>query len=258
MSLDGFSMSALARELADALTGGRIDKINQPNKQSIVLSVRQPGKNLLLYINTNASNPSAHLIENAPENPAEPPTFVMLLRKQLETGRIAAVRQEGRDRILHMDIDVIAGGGRIVTRTLTLEHDHQFGHKVHEGVDMNAAGTHSHKRSDRMLAMLALLQENGQMSLSTLATVLNNAKVPAAHIYGHTDSVSDEAFNQKLSEDRANAVSAELKKDGVSATLDATGYGETKPVAPNENPDGSDNPAGRALNRRVEIYIPAF
>lgn len=121
MSLDGFSMSALVHELADALTGGRIDKINQPNKQSIVLGIRQPGQNLLLYINTNASNPSAHLIETAPENPAEPPTFVMLLRKQLETGRIAAVRQEGRDRIIHLDIDVIAGGGRIVTRTLTLE-----------------------------------------------------------------------------------------------------------------------------------------
>ena len=121
MSLDGFSMSALVHELADALTGGRIDKINQPNKQSIVLGIRQPGQNLLFYINTNAGNPSAHLIETAPENPAEPPTFVMLLRKQLETGRIAAVRQEGRDRIIHLDIDVIAGGGRIVTRTLTLE-----------------------------------------------------------------------------------------------------------------------------------------
>ena len=46
--------------------------------------------------------------------------------------------------------------------------------------------------------------------------------------------------------------------DGVSAMLDATGYGESKPVAPNENADGSDNPAGRALNRRVEIFIPAF
>lgn len=121
MSLDGFSMSALVRELSSTLTGGRIDKITQPNKQSIVLSIRQPGKNLLLYINTNASNPSAHLIETAPENPPEPPTFCMLLRKHLETGRIAAIRQEGRDRILHMDIDVIAGGGRIVTRTLTLE-----------------------------------------------------------------------------------------------------------------------------------------
>ena len=134
MSLDGFSMSALAHELADALTGGRIDKINQPNKQSVILSVRQPGKNFLLYINTNASNPSAHLIEAAPENPAEPPAFVMLLRKQLETGRIAAVRQERRDRILHLDIDIIAGGGRIVTRTLTLELIGKYSNIIlHEG-----------------------------------------------------------------------------------------------------------------------------
>ena len=102
------------------------------------------------------------------------------------------------------------------------------------------------------------IRPDAAQTLSTLATVLNDAKVPSAHIYGHTDSVSDEAFNQKLSEDRANAVKNELSKDGVSATLDATGYGETKPIAPNENPDGSDNPAGRALNRRVEIYIPAF
>ena len=102
------------------------------------------------------------------------------------------------------------------------------------------------------------IRSDAAQTLSKLATVLNDAKVPTAHIYGHTDSVSDEAFNQKLSEDRANAVKNELSKNGVSATLDATGYGETKPVAPNENPDGSDNPAGRALNRRVEIYIPAF
>ena len=102
------------------------------------------------------------------------------------------------------------------------------------------------------------IRPDAAQTLSKLATVLNDAKVPTAHIYGHTDSVSDEAFNQKLSEDRANAVKNDLSKNGVSATLDATGYGETKPVAPNENPDGSDNPAGRALNRRVEIYIPAF
>ena len=95
-------------------------------------------------------------------------------------------------------------------------------------------------------------------TLKSLAGVLNNAKVPAAHIYGHTDSVSDEAFNQQLSEARANAVKNDLAKNGVTATMDATGYGESKPVAPNENADGSDNPAGRALNRRVEIFIPAF
>ena len=102
------------------------------------------------------------------------------------------------------------------------------------------------------------IRADASQTLGKLATVLTNAKVPAAHIYGHTDSVSDEAFNQQLSEARANAVKDELSKKGVGATLDATGYGESKPVAPNENADGSDNPAGRALNRRVEIFIPAF
>ena len=102
------------------------------------------------------------------------------------------------------------------------------------------------------------IRSDAAQTLKSLAGVLNNAKVPTAHIYGHTDSISDEAFNLQLSQERADAVSAELKKDGVSAILDATGYGESKPVAPNENADGSDNPAGRALNRRVEIFIPAF
>ena len=102
------------------------------------------------------------------------------------------------------------------------------------------------------------IRPDAAQTLKSLASVLNNAKVPAAHIYGHTDSVSDEAFNQQLSEARANAVKNDLAKNGVTATMDATGYGESKPVAPNENADGSDNPAGRALNRRVEIFIPAF
>ena len=95
-------------------------------------------------------------------------------------------------------------------------------------------------------------------TLAKLASVLADAKVPAAHVYGHTDSISDEAFNQTLSEQRAKAVVDELKKNGATATLDWQGFGETKPVAPNTNDDGSDNPAGRQANRRVEIYIPTF
>ena len=92
-------------------------------------------------------------------------------------------------------------------------------------------------------------------TLKKLAEVLTSAKVPAAHVYGHTDSIGDDASNQTLSEERATAVVNELKKDGVTATLDSQGFGESKPVAPNTNSDGSDNPAGRQANRRVEIFI---
>ena len=95
-------------------------------------------------------------------------------------------------------------------------------------------------------------------TLKKLAEVLTNAKVPAAHVYGHTDSIGDDASNQTLSEERAASVVNELKKDGVTTTLDSQGFGESKPVAPNTNSDGSDNPAGRRANRPVEIFIPAF
>lgn len=121
MSLDGFSMHALVKELSRALIGGRIDKITQPNKQTIILSVRQPGRNYLLHITTNPANPAAHLLEKPLENPPEPPVFCMVLRKQIETGRIAALRQHGLDRLLLLDIDTLAAGGRITTKTLVLE-----------------------------------------------------------------------------------------------------------------------------------------
>ena len=102
------------------------------------------------------------------------------------------------------------------------------------------------------------LRGEASTTLTNLATVLKDSKAPKVQVQGHTDSVSDDAFNQKLSEQRAQAVSNALKSDGVAADLEAVGYGETKPVAPNENPDGSDNPGGRRLNRRVEVFVPAF
>jgi OmpA-OmpF porin, OOP family len=74
---------------------------------------------------------------------------------------------------------------------------------------------------------------------------------------GHTDSKGTEEYNQKLSERRAEAVRQYLIKEGAvdKAMISATGYGELRPIAPNETPDGKDNPEGRAENRRVEILI---
>ncbi|MCI6098042.1 MAG: NFACT family protein, partial [Selenomonadaceae bacterium] len=121
MSLDGISMHPLAIELDRAVAGGRIDRINQPSKQSIVMSLRLPGKNVLLHITINPQNPAMHLIDKALENPPEPPMFCMVLRKHLETGRIAGVRQYGLDRLLMLDIDFLSAGGKIITKTLVVE-----------------------------------------------------------------------------------------------------------------------------------------
>ncbi len=121
MSLDGFSMYRLTRELNEALTGGRIDKITQPNRTTLQIVVRQPGRNLLLCISVRPQNPAAIILNTSLENPSEPPTFCMLLRKHLETGRIACVRQQKLDRVIFIDIDVLAAGNRIVTKTLAAE-----------------------------------------------------------------------------------------------------------------------------------------
>ena len=121
MSLDGFSMYPLAEELHRMLCGGRIDKIAQPNKQLILLSIRQPGANFWLHISINPQNPAAYIAPNHLENPAAPPVFCMVLRKQIETGRISRIYQYELDRLLILDIDFLAAGGKIVTKSLVIE-----------------------------------------------------------------------------------------------------------------------------------------
>lgn len=77
-------------------------------------------------------------------------------------------------------------------------------------------------------------------------------------IIGHTDSKGDDTYNQDLSEQRARAVADWLgQQPGIRQREMLTeGRGEQEPVEPNTRPDGSDNPAGRARNRRVEVVLP--
>ncbi|GAA2603818.1 OmpA family protein [Actinomadura fulvescens] len=93
--------------------------------------------------------------------------------------------------------------------------------------------------------------------LARIATSVKR-EVPATaviQIDGHTDDKGDDAVNRRLSEQRARAIVEWLAaKGGIDRSrLKATGYGETKPVAANTKPDGSDDPQGRAKNRRVVI-----
>jgi outer membrane protein OmpA-like peptidoglycan-associated protein len=78
----------------------------------------------------------------------------------------------------------------------------------------------------------------------------------ALRIQGYTDSIGSISYNLGLSQRRANAVLAALRQalGATAPPMQAVGYGEADPVAANTNRDGSDNPRGRALNRRVEIH----
>lgn len=102
----------------------------------------------------------------------------------------------------------------------------------------------------------AALNKDAEETLQALVPMLQKAGAYPATVEGHTDSIGTDAYNQTLSEKRAQAV-----KDWLVAhrTLPAStairGYGKTRPVAPNAKPDGSDDPAGRAKNRRVEVVL---
>lgn len=121
MSMDGFSMSALAEELNQRLTGGRIDKIFQIDGLELLLWVRQPGENIRLTLSASPEHAKIHLTQENTPNPPIPPAFCMLLRKHLEDGRISRVYQLGRDRVLTIDIDTRGEHGLIVTKQLIAE-----------------------------------------------------------------------------------------------------------------------------------------
>ena len=76
-------------------------------------------------------------------------------------------------------------------------------------------------------------------------------------VAGHTDSKGTDAYNQSLSERRASAVYDYVTSNGIDASrlIGPNGYGESRPIAPNANDDGSDNPDGRARNRRTELNV---
>ncbi|MBI3301716.1 MAG: OmpA family protein [Deltaproteobacteria bacterium] len=103
----------------------------------------------------------------------------------------------------------------------------------------------------------ASLTAEAQSKVAHIATVLNQqARDRRVSIEGHADAIGSESYNLALSQRRAEAVARELSYDRVREARQTTrGYGEKYPVAPNTNPDGSDNPAGRAKNRRVEVVI---
>lgn len=103
----------------------------------------------------------------------------------------------------------------------------------------------------------AVLKPAAEEALEKVAVVLAQFPESMVTVEGYTDSKGKPSVNMQLSRERATVVKDWLVKNGgVMATkISAKGFGEDNPVAPNTNPDGSDNVAGRAKNRRVSIIV---
>ncbi len=121
MPIDGVMLGFVARELKEKLVGGRVDKLTQPEKDEIILTIRNQGENRMLLVTANAGSARLHLTNEKKANPLEPPTFCMLMRKLLTGSRVTDVKQIQGDRIVQIDFDCLDELGDHVTRRLICE-----------------------------------------------------------------------------------------------------------------------------------------
>ena len=126
MALDGIFMYNLTNELKESLIGSKIDKINQPEKDEIILTIR--GKeNKKLLISSSATYPRIHFTNIPKANPLKAPTFCMLMRKYLCSGRIVNIEQLDLDRVV----------------TFTVEAKDELGFESHYKLIIEIMGRHS-------------------------------------------------------------------------------------------------------------------
>lgn len=121
MPMDGLTLSFITRELSEALVGGRVDRISQPERDELNILVRNHGRNQLLLLSASAGCARAHITQEKKVSPLEPPMLCMLLRKHIAGGRVRAVRQINGDRILEIEFEHLDELGDSARKTLICE-----------------------------------------------------------------------------------------------------------------------------------------
>ena len=121
MPMDGFTLHFLARELREALVGARVDRAVQPERDEVLLTMRNHNENFNVLFSASAGCARAHITRVKKNNPLEPPMLCMLLRKHLSGARVTDVRQIYCDRILEIAFEHFDELGERTTKTLVCE-----------------------------------------------------------------------------------------------------------------------------------------
>ena len=121
MALDGIFLSKVKNELKEKAVGLRVDKVNQPTRDEVILNLRGKGCNYKLLLCVRADSPRLHFTSHNIDNPPVPPMFCMLLRKHLTGAMIKDVRQQETDRIIFIDFDATNEIGDRVELTIVME-----------------------------------------------------------------------------------------------------------------------------------------
>ena len=117
MPLDALCLHAVVEELRPRIVGTRIDKVQQPARDQVILLLRKDR----LLLNAGANSPRIHLTAQLRDNPAQPPMFCMLLRKHLTGGKLIALAQPGLERVVELTFEVTTELGEPGVRKLVLE-----------------------------------------------------------------------------------------------------------------------------------------
>ncbi len=121
MALDGLVIHALSKELNTSLTGCRIDKIHQPDKYLLVLSIKTPLGNRKLLLSCNSDHPGVYFTSTNYENPTTPSALCMLFRKHLQGNRILSVSQYESERVLEISTEGLDELGEISSKKIIVE-----------------------------------------------------------------------------------------------------------------------------------------
>ena len=121
MALDGITIAAVTHELSQALSGGRIAKIAQPEPDELLLTIKSPAGQKRLYISASASLPLIYLTDENKPSPMTAPNFCMLLRKHIGNGKILTVSQPTLERIICLDIEHLDEMGDLCRKKLIIE-----------------------------------------------------------------------------------------------------------------------------------------
>ncbi len=121
MALDAGFLAAIAAEFKQTAIGGRIEKVYQPERDTVVLQMRTFAGGKRLLINAGSANPRVGFTAIPMENPQNPPQFCVLLRKHLSGAKLISVSQPGFERVLVMDFETRDEMGFLCTRKLIAE-----------------------------------------------------------------------------------------------------------------------------------------
>lgn len=121
MALDGILLNLAKKEILDGAQFGRVEKIHQPSREELVIHLRTKSGAKKLLLSVRANSPRIHFTQHAPENPATPPMFCMLMRKRLVNASLVDIRQAELDRVLYIDFDATNEIGDRVKLTLSIE-----------------------------------------------------------------------------------------------------------------------------------------